>query len=67
MARYRVRLTKEVSDTLDAFVEVEAATEDEAGEKAIAEATRVGSEVAWEFAYGDEGGAVEVDSIEVED
>jgi hypothetical protein len=64
MPHYRVRLTKEVQDTLDAIVIVEADTEQEAADKALDQATAMNSTIGWEFAYAGESDAPEVDSID---
>jgi hypothetical protein len=62
--KYRVRLIAEVTDTLETFVEVEAADEGAAGVAALTLAAQPDSGgLVWECAYEGEPGPAEVDSV----
>lgn len=61
--KYRVRLTAEVSDVLETFVEVEAASEEAAHVAALALTAAEGNDMVWECAYEGERDPVEVDSV----
>ena len=66
MAKYKVKLLKTVHDLLEAIVEVEAESEDEAQEAALALANEIDSTVEFNFydTLGD--GGIEVSSIKQE-
>lgn len=61
MAAYRVRLTCEVSDTLDVWIEIDAA--DRAAAEAAAIEQGAKPETDWQVAYQGERSAAEVDSV----
>jgi hypothetical protein len=61
MARWRVRLTTEVTDTFECRIEVEAEDKDAAVEAALAELARRSH---WHLAHAGEYGPAEVADIE---
>ena len=61
MPRYRVRLTREVNDTLDTIVEATARNPTAAGKAALELAAK--DKVEWHFAYAGEGDTPEIDSV----
>lgn len=60
--KYRVRLTAEVCDTLEVFVEVDAADYEAAGTAALA-LVSISPGLQWECAFAGERGPAEVDSV----
>jgi hypothetical protein len=63
MPRFQVRLTKTVTDTLDAYFEVEAENAKAAADMALE--LEAEGEADWQFAYADETGGtpIEIDDV----